>query len=442
MLPQEIIRLKRDNKSLSQHNISMFVKGLADGSVSDAQAASFAMAVLLRGMTVDETAILTNEMSHSGKMLNWRRFNLIGPIIDKHSTGGLGDKVSLILAPAAAAMGMVVPMIAGRGLGHAGGTLDKLDSIPGYNSVPSISTFQQTVLKTGCAIIGQTSELAPADQRLYAIRDITATVESLPLITASILSKKLAAGVGGLSMDIKTGNGAFTSTVKEAQNISKLITTVGLKVGLPVTTSITDMSQPLGTNIGNALEVSEAVAFLIGKKREPRLQEVCVLLLAKMAVLGGLTNSLEEGKYKATAVLDNGTAAERFAEMVSVLGGPSDFLKSFQKQLPEASVIRACKPDFEGFIKSMDVRRIGLGVIELGGGRRYSSESINYAVGFSEFKGIGTLVRPDVPIALVHARDESSAERAIQCLKSSVIISNEAPIVKPLIYDQIDLSEE
>lgn len=433
-LPQEIIRLKRENKSLSQRNISTFVEGLANGTISDAQIASFAMAVLLRGMTVEETAVLTNEMLHSGQILNWHRFNITGPIIDKHSTGGLGDKVSLILAPAAAAMGMVVPMISGRCLGHAGGTLDKLDSIPGYNSVPDISTFQKTVLKIGCAIIGQTSDLAPADQRLYAIRDVTATVESLPLITASILSKKLAAGVNGLSMDIKTGNGAFTPTLKEAQELSKMLTVVGLKVGLSIAISITDMNQPLGTNIGNALEVAEAVAFLLGK-REARLQEICVLLLAKMAILGGLTNSLEEGICKAMAVLNNGTAAERFVEMVSALGGPSDFLKSFQTQLPKASVIRACKPDFQGFIKSMDVRSIGLNVVELGGGRRYLNEPIDYAVGFSEFQSIGTLVGPDVPIALVHARNESSAERAIQRLKSSVIIGDEPPSVQPLIYD-------
>ena len=271
-LPQEIIRQKRDSEELGENAIRRMVVGIADGSVSDSQIAAFAMAVYLNGMTNTEQATLTHAMTHSGRVLDWSGAALDGPIVDKHSTGGVGDKVSLILAPIAAACGAVVPMISGRGLGHSGGTLDKLQAIPGYNATPSLDEFMKITQKVGCSIIGQTGELAPADKRLYAIRDVTATVESFPLITASILSKKLAAGLGGLVMDVKFGSGAFMTDAGRARALAENIVAVAGESGVPTRAVLTDMNQVLGRTAGNALEVMETIGFLAGNDREARLE--------------------------------------------------------------------------------------------------------------------------------------------------------------------------
>ncbi len=294
-LPQEIIRAKRDGRPLSEAEIGEFIAGLTSGAVSEGQAAAFAMAVFFRGMSLEERVALTRAMTLSGETLDWRAPDLPGPILDKHSTGGVGDNVSLMLAPMLAACGAFVPMISGRGLGHTGGTLDKLDSIPGYVTQPDLLRFKQVVREAGCAIIGQTAALAPADRRLYAIRDVTATVESVALITASILSKKLAAGLEGLVMDVKTGSGAFMESLEGSRELAASIATVAGSAGLPTVSLITDMNEPLASAAGNAVEVRNAVDYLTGAKRDPRLHRVMLALGAELLALAGLAKDVADG---------------------------------------------------------------------------------------------------------------------------------------------------
>src|SRR3954447_16553812 len=291
LLPQEIIRTKRDGGVLPAEQIQDFIEGLTTGRVSEGQAASFAMAVFFRGLSLPERVALTRAMTLSGEVLQW---DLPGPVLDKHSTGGVGDTVSLALAPAVAACGGYVPMISGRGLGHTGGTLDKLDAIPGYVSQPDIHTFRRVTREVGCAIIGQTADLAPADKRLYAIRDVTATVESIDLITASILSKKLAAGLQGLVMDVTFGSGAFMNNAEDAKSLAESLVLVANGAGLPTSALLTDMNQPLASAAGNAVEVAYAVDYLTGRRREPRFHEVTVALSAEMLVLGRITDNLDD----------------------------------------------------------------------------------------------------------------------------------------------------
>ena len=368
-LPQEIIRAKRDGLALSEAEIAEFIAGLTSGDVSEGQAAAFAMAVFFRGMTLDERVALTRAMTRSGATLDWSGAKLSGPIVDKHSTGGVGDNVSLMLAPMLAACGAFVPMISGRGLGHTGGTLDKLDSIPGYVSQPDLALFSRVVKEAACAIIGQTADLAPADRRLYAIRDVTATVESVALITASILSKKLAAGLQGLVMDVKTGSGAFMPTLDASRELATSIATVASGAGLPTVSLITDMNEPLASAAGNAVEIRNAVDYLTGAKRDPRLHRVTLALGAELLALARLATGVEAGRVALQHALDSGAAAERFERMVSGLGGPKDFLKHAHAVLPRASVLVDAMPERRGFVAAIDVRSVGLAVVELGGGR-------------------------------------------------------------------------
>ncbi len=340
-LPQEIVRKKRDGGALSKDEIAFLIEGLTDGSVSEGQVAAFAMAVFFRGMSMDERVALTLAMRDSGDVLSWPHAN--GPVVDKHSTGGVGDNVSLMLAPIVAACGGIVPMISGRGLGHTGGTLDKLNSIPGYRTQPDEALFRKAIDVAGCAIIGQTGDLAPADKRLYAIRDVTATVESVPLITASILSKKLAAGLGGLVLDVKTGSGAFMAAMEDARELATSLVAVANGAGLKTTALITDMNEPLASAAGNAVEVLNAVEFLTGAHRDARLQEVTLALSAELLVLGGRAESADWALALAQAALDNGQAAEVFQNMVSALGGPSDFVAHPRKHLPQAPVTREAR---------------------------------------------------------------------------------------------------
>ncbi|MFZ2652486.1 MAG: thymidine phosphorylase, partial [Burkholderiaceae bacterium] len=329
-LPQEIIRIKRDGGALSSAMIDAFVQGLVQATWSDAQVAALAMAVLLRGMDSAETVALTQAMTRCGEVLAWRDAGLSGPVLDKHSTGGVGDKVSLQLAPIVAACGGVDPMISGRGLGHTGGTLDKLESLPGYEVTPSRELLLRALRDAGCAIVGASEHLSPADRRLYAIRDVTATVESVPLITASILSKKLAAGLSALVIDVKLGNGAFCTSVAQAHELAQSLVQVARGANLPCVALITDMNQVLGSTAGNALEVREAIDFLkgsTGDAREPRLLEVTLALASQLLHLGGLAISLDAARRAATLALESGAAAERFARMVAALGGPGDVLR-------------------------------------------------------------------------------------------------------------------
>ncbi len=435
-LPQEIIRKKRDGGVLSDQEIAFMVKGLADESISEGQIAAFAMAVFFQGMTMDERITLTREMVHSGDVLEWANLDLGGPVLDKHSTGGVGDKVSLMLAPIVAACGGYVPMISGRGLGHTGGTLDKLDSIPGYTTVPDNELFRQTVKDVGCAIIGQTASLAPADKRFYGIRDVTATVESVPLITASILSKKLAAGLEGLVMDVKTGSGAFASTMEMATELAESIVEVANGAGLRTSALITDMNQVLGTHVGNGLEVLETVQFLTGKP-ETRLRECVIALAAEMLHLGGLATDVDEGRTKALAVLDNGAAAEKFAAMVTALGGPADFMEKFATYLPEAPVIKPCFAETAGPVSRVDTRAVGVAVVGLGGGRRRAADTIDYSVGLSDVCALGQMVGPDQPLARVHAASDAAADQVCTELCAAITISGAAPQIGEMVLKAV-----
>ena len=434
MLAQEVIRRKRDGHALNRAEIDAFVRGLLDGSWSEGQSAAMAMAMLLKGMSSTETVALTQAMTQSGQVMDWRHAHLAGPILDKHSTGGVGDKVSLMLAPIVAACGGFVPMISGRGLGHTGGTLDKLDSIPGYISTPDPERLRRTLQTAGCAIIGQTSELAPADRRLYAIRDVTATVESVALITASILSKKLAAGLQGLLMDVKVGNGAFAATPEFARELAQSLVTVAQGANLPTRALITDMNQMLGDTCGNALEVQEAVDFLTGKRREPRLLTLTQALCAELLLIGGLAASPEHALEKVNTALDSGAALEQFSRMVSALGGPTDFVEKCSDYLPVAPVQQAILAPRSGWVGSMATRDIGLLVVDLGGGRHQASDAIDARVGFTAFAQVGQAVNAGDVLAIVHAANAAAADQARQTLLGLIDITDTCPTdLPPLI---------
>jgi thymidine phosphorylase len=418
----ELIRAKRDGAALDEPAIRRLVAGIVDGSMSDGQVAAFAMAVHFRGMTRQECAWLTRAMTRSGAVLAWP--DLGGPVLDKHSTGGVGDKVSLILAPLVAAAGGFVPMISGRGLGHTGGTLDKLGSIPGYDTAPEVSRFQSAVRTAGCAIVGQTADLAPADRRLYAIRDVTATIESIPLITSSILSKKLAAGLDALVIDIKVGTGAFASSLESGTALAESLLAVAKDAGLRTVALLTDMGQTLGHHVGNALEVREAIEFLTGRRREARLHAVTTALASELLVLGGLARHDSEASAAVEKALASGAAAERFARMVTTLGGPHDLVDRPEHHLRRAAVELAVVPDIPGAITRVDARAIGLTVVALGGGRQAIEDAIDPTVGLADVRGIGEMVGRDRPIAVVHARSRAAAEAAATTLRRAVTVSD------------------
>jgi thymidine phosphorylase len=438
-LPQEIIRIKRDGGELPDEDISAFIRGLTAGSVTDAQAAAFAMAVFFKGMTAREGAALTLAMRDSGRVLNWREMGLNDrPVVDKHSTGGVGDKVSLILAPLVAACGGAVPMISGRGLGHTGGTLDKLASIPGYDTAPDLSRFVHIVKEAGCSIIGQTNDLAPADRRLYAIRDVTATVESIPLITASILSKKLAAGLDALVMDVKFGNGAFMATPEAARELGRAIVSVAAEAGLPATALLTDMNQVLGSTAGNALEVRESVRVLTEPaSADPRLREVTLELAARMLVRVGLQDTLNIARTTVEGALNSGRAAETFARMVAAHGGPADFMERVTDYLPEAPVTRPVAAEAAGYVGSLKTRDIGMAVVALGGGRAVPAEEIDPGVGFSDVCQTGDPVEAGAPLAMVHARTEDAAEAAAARFRAAVTLTERKPPVEPVVLEAV-----
>ena len=412
-LPQEVIAKKRDGKKLTGEEISLFIDGFTKGRVSDAQAAAFAMAVYFQQMDIDERIYLTMAMRDSGDVLRW---DLDGPVLDKHSTGGVGDNVSLMLAPILAACDTYVPMISGRGLGHTGGTLDKFDAIPGYCTTPDNTLFHKTVSEVGCAIIGQTDNLAPADRALYALRDVTATVENISLITASILSKKLAAGLDALILDVKCGSGAFMKTFDEAENLARSLVRVANGAGMKTSSLITDMNQPLASAAGNALEMQNAVQFLTGDFTDSRLGEVTLELAARALVMAKRADDEKQGRALAERVVKSGRAVEKFSKMVSTLGGPADFVDNMHKYLVPAPVIRDVFVAKPGVISSIDTRKIGMAVVELGGGRTLPTDRIDLRVGFDNLAFIGSETDHTRPVARVHARDEESAARASHML--------------------------
>lgn len=435
-LPQEIIRKKRDGEVLTADEINFFIQGVANNSVSEGQIAAFAMTIFFNEMTMPERIALTCAMRDSGMVIDWSHMNFGGPIVDKHSTGGVGDVTSLMLGPMVAACGGFVPMISGRGLGHTGGTLDKLESIPGYNITPKNDVFGQVTKDAGVAIIGQTGDLAPADKRVYATRDITATVDNISLITASILSKKLAAGLESLVMDVKVGSGAFMPTYEASEELAKSIVAVANGAGTKTTAILTDMNQVLASSAGNAVEVREAVRFLTGEYRNPRLLEVTMASCAEMLVLGKLAENTEDARAKLMEALDSGKAAECFGKMIAGLGGPADFVENYDNYLEKAEIIKPVYATETGVVSAMDTRAIGMAVVSMGGGRRVATDEIDYAVGFDNFIRLGEVADSDKPLAVIHARTEEQWEEAAKALRSAIKVGGEYTPT-PEVYRQI-----
>jgi thymidine phosphorylase len=432
-LPQESIRIKRDGGTLDAAELTRFVRAIADGSLSDAQVGAFAMAVTLRGMTPAECADFTRAVRDSGEVFDWRAESPPGPVLDKHSTGGVGDLVSLALGPMLAACGAWVPMIVGRGLAHTGGTLDKLESIPGYQSRPTPERVRSTVREAGVAIVGAGDRIAPADRRLYAIRDVTATVDCLPLIVASILSKKLAAGLGALVLDIKHGNGAVLPEPERGRELARAMISTAAAAGLPLTALLTDMSEPLARSAGNALEVQEAIAMLRGERCDPRLLEVTLALGAEVMMLAKFARSEAAARSSLSRSITSGAAAERFARMVTSLGGPTDLLERPGAHLAKAPLVADVPAARDGIISAIDTRAVGFAVVRLGGGRIAPQATIDHAVGFDRLLPVGTTVRRGEPIARVHAADAAAADAAAAALCAAFSIGERPPKAQPPI---------
>ncbi|MDF2414314.1 thymidine phosphorylase [Aeromonas sp. 1HA1] len=440
-LPQEIIRKKRNGEALSTQEIQFFVQGITNNTIGEGQIAALAMAVYFKDMSMDERVALTCAMRDSGMVLNWDHLNLGGPIVDKHSTGGVGDVVSLMLGPMVAACGGFVPMISGRGLGHTGGTLDKLDAIPGYQTSVDNDRFLNVVKEAGVAIIGQTGDLAPADKRIYAVRDITATVESIAMITGSILSKKLASGLEALVMDVKVGSGAFMPTFEASEELAKSIVAVANGAGCRTSALLTDMNQVLASSAGNGVEVREAVRYLTGEYRNPRIHEVTMSLCAEMLISAGLASDDSDARRKLQAVLDNGKAAEIFGRMVTGLGGPSDFMERYDSHLPKAAIVRPVYAANAGFVTAMDTRELGLAVVAMGGGRRAAGDKLDYAVGLTDVIRLGQSVDADKPIALIHAQTDDQFAQAASMVQAAVKIGDTQPQALPEVYRRIGLAD-
>ncbi|MGI4857498.1 MAG: thymidine phosphorylase [Janthinobacterium lividum] len=437
-LAQEVIRRKRDKHVLRPAEIAAFVRGIHDGSIGEGQIAAFAMAVYFNDLNLDECIALTCAQRDSGIVLDWRQCDLPGPVIDKHSTGGVGDLTSLLIGPMVAACGGCVPMISGRGLGHTGGTLDKLASIPGYVIAPDTPTFQRVVRDVGVAIIGQTAQLAPADKQIYAVRDVTATVESIGLITASILSKKLAAGLTALVMDVKVGSGAFMPDHGQSLALAQSIVAVGSGAGMRTRALLTDMNQPLAPCAGNALEIQFAIDYLTGRTRPHRVHEASMALATQMLLLGGLAEDVVEARARLCAALDSGAAAERFARMVTALGGPADLIQAPGRYLEKAPVVVPVRASRAGFVQRIDCRAVGLAVVGLGGGRRRAEDDIDGAVGLTDLHELGQRVEAGAILARVHARDACAAQRAAQEIQQAYTLGDTARTLPPVVYQQVD----
>ncbi|HLG52744.1 MAG TPA: thymidine phosphorylase [Steroidobacteraceae bacterium] len=432
-MPQETIRRKRDGEALGADELRLLARGMADGSLADAQVAAFAMAVYFRGMTPAEGAVLTLAMRDTGEVFDWRRESLPGPVLDKHSTGGVGDLVSLVLGPMLAACGAYLPMITGRGLAHTGGTVDKLEAIPGYQTQPEPEVVRRTLREAGVAIIGAGDRIAPADRRLYAIRDVTATVDCIPLIVASILSKKLAAGSDALVLDIKTGNGAVLSDASRPRQLAARIMGTAGEAGLPTRVLLTDMSEPLARSAGNALEISETLAMLRGEPADARLMEVTLALGIEVMILGGLAANASAAKAALAKALATGAAAERFARMVAGLGGPADLMERPDRYLAKAPVVEEVPASRDGFITAIDTRALGLAVVALGGGRTAPGQAVDPAVGLDRLASLGASIQVGDPLARVHAASTGAARLAAQSVACAYAIGDSKPTLPALI---------
>ncbi len=431
---RSVIAGVRDGRGLPAEAARWFANGLADGGVTDAQAGAFAMAVLLNGLSPTDRVGLTLAMRDSGQVLDW---DMPGPVIDKHSTGGIGDSTSLLLAPALAACGAYVPMISGRGLGHTGGTLDKLEAIPGYRVDQPVEALRRITRDVGCAIVGARADIAPADRRLYAVRDVTGTVESVDLITASILSKKLAAGLEALVLDVKVGSGAFMKSLPQARALARSLVDTANGAGCKTAALITDMSQPLAAAAGNALELVEVMETLTGQAVSQNLWDLTIALGGEALVLAGLAGDVLEGEDQMAEALTSGRAAETFGRMVTALGGPHDFVDRFPDRLPAAPVVLEVKADHAGFIAAIDGQALGNAVVHLGGGRLKGGDKINPAVGLSDLAPLGEPITSGEAFALVHAASQSDAETAAAAVLAAYSLSEEPPEEPELIVERV-----
>ena len=436
MTPQEIIRKKRDKGSLTKEEINFFVSSLTNGLFSDSQIASMSMAILINGMSQEETIFLTKSMTESGDILQWNNIVDSNLVCDKHSTGGVGDKVSLLLAPLLAACEIFVPMISGRGLGHTGGTLDKFDAIPGYNTQPNIEKFKNVVKEVGCAIIGQTSNLAPADKKLYSIRDIAGTVESIPLITSSILSKKIASGLNSLVLDIKLGNGSFNRNKDIALNLANCLVNIAKGAGLNCQAILTDMNQILGWNAGHTLEIKESAEYLLNNQRNKRLEKVTNELVSSLLVMVKKI-SKNEALDKINQAIQSGKAAQKFDQMIYALGGPINFLENYNSYLSSASCVVDIKSNKKGIINYINTRELGLLLIELGGGRKKVSDKINFSVGYENVSSLGDYVDHSTPLMKVHASSSLDLEKIKDKILDCFVISEEKKDDLEIIYKKI-----
>ncbi len=429
-----IIARIRDGGQPSTDDLRWFAAGLASGEVTDAQAGAFAMAVLLKGLSEEGRVALTRGMRDSGKVLAW---DLPGPVVDKHSTGGIGDCTSLLLAPALACCGAYVPMISGRGLGHTGGTLDKLEAIPGFRTGLTESALRKQMVEVKCAIVAATADLAPADRRLYAIRDVSATVESIDLITASILSKKLAAGLEALVLDVKCGSGAFMKTPERAEALARSLVATAQGAGCMTSALITDMSQPLATAAGNALEIIEVMETLTGTSVNTALWDLTVALGGEVLALAGLASDAKDGEGRIAQALESGAAAECFGRMVVAQGGPADFVDRWPDRLPSAPVMVEVPALEDGFVTAIDGEALGLAVVHLGGGRLREGDRVNPSVGLSDLAGIGEETGAGVPLAMVHAVTEEAAREAVRVVQAAYVIGSEPPAEPALVQKRI-----
>jgi thymidine phosphorylase len=430
---RDVIGKLRQRQTPNRQELSWFAQGLADHTVSDAQAGAFAMAVCLNGLGDVGRVALTMAMRDSGTVMSWK---LDGPILDKHSTGGVGDCVSLLLAPALAACGAFVPMISGRGLGHTGGTLDKLESIPGVSTQLSERKFRDVVTKAGCAIVGASASIAPADKRLYAVRDVTSTVESMDLITASILSKKLAGGLDGLVLDVKTGSGAFMKDIAQARGLAEGLTKTANAAGCRTTAVISDMNQPLAPALGNALEIAEVMRVMTLSPKGP-LVDICAALGGVLLANAKLTDDVQTGAEMIVNALRDGRAAERFAQMIAGMGGPVKFAENWARFLPEATVIREVLAQQSGFITAINGEALGMAVVAMGGGRSVETDQINPSVGYTDVVRLGAKVSKGQPLAVVHAGRRDRADAAERALRAAIKIGSTKPTLPNLIHERI-----
>ena len=440
-MPQEIIRRKRDREELTAAEIASFVKGVTDGSVSEGQIGAFTMAIYLNGTTVAERVALALAMRDSGEVLDWSRSG-IDPktIIDKHSSGGVGDeKVTLLVVPLAAACGLTVPNLSGWGLDYCGGEMDMLASVPGYDGALPPDKYMKAVIETGGAISGPTAELAPADRKIFKVRDVTATVESVALITGSIMSKKLATAPNGVVICVGSGTGAYMPTLDHARELAESMAEVAAGAGIPSVMLLTDLNAVLGTSVGSAVEMQETVDFLTGRYQDPRTKELVIEVTADMVRIAGVAPDMTAARALAAARLADGSAAERFGRMIAALGGPADFMQRPEHYLPEAAVVAPCYSAAEGYVTAMNAKGVGLALIALGGGRKKPDDPIDLTVGFTEFCQVGDAVGPEKPVCVIHARNQVEWEDAASRVRAAITVADAPPApLGPIVVDRIE----